>query len=176
MASPDQHSSSSSRLPRDSTRTQVFVGGKDFHVDGAILVWGAATERGRTAATALGIADVLTAEDMVNDLRIWQPSAWQDFITQRRSGLPSCSTTSASRVVLATRNSQHNHRGRSGCSLCERSCVSMRACLLALQGCQWMPPFAMRNSGESSHTGVHSDHPCRAIPHTSGLAHHAGSV
>ena len=43
------------------------------------------TEQGRSAAVALGIADVLTAEDMVNDLRVWQPPGWQDFIAQRRS-------------------------------------------------------------------------------------------
>ena len=72
-------------LARDPAAYQVFVDGQLTHVDGTILVWGAATEQGRSAAAALGIADVLTADDMVNDLHIWQPPSWQDFIAQRRS-------------------------------------------------------------------------------------------
>ena len=72
-------------LARDRAAYQVFVGGKPVHVDGAILVWGAATEPGRSAAVALGVADVLTVEDMVSDLHVWQPPGWQDFIARRRS-------------------------------------------------------------------------------------------
>jgi len=72
-------------LARDRAACQVFVGGKPVHVDGAILVWGAATEPGRSAAVALGVADVLTVEDMVSDLHVWQPPGWQDFIARRRS-------------------------------------------------------------------------------------------
>jgi hypothetical protein len=72
-------------LACDPAVYQVFVGGKPIHADGAILVWGAATEQGRSAALALGVADVLTVEDMLSDLRIWQPSGWQEFIAQRRS-------------------------------------------------------------------------------------------
>ena len=69
----------------EPTAYGVFVAGKLTEIDGAILVWGAATPQGRSAAAALGIADVLTVEDMVSDLHIWQPSAWRDFIAQRRS-------------------------------------------------------------------------------------------
>lgn len=47
-------------------------------------MWGAATEQGRSTAIALGIADVLTVEDMVSDLHIWQPRGWRDFIAHRR--------------------------------------------------------------------------------------------
>ena len=72
-------------LARDRAAYQVFVGGKPVHVDGVILVWGAATEPGRSAAVALGVADVLTVEDMVSDLHVWQPPGWQDFIARRRS-------------------------------------------------------------------------------------------
>jgi hypothetical protein len=72
-------------LARDPDAYQVFVGGKPIDVAGAILVWGTSTEQGRSAAVALGIADVLTADDMVNDLHIWQLPGWQDFIAQRRS-------------------------------------------------------------------------------------------
>lgn len=70
---------------REPTAYHVFVAGKPTDIDGAILVWGAATPQGRSAAAALGIADVLTVEDMVGDLHVWQPPAWRDFIAQRRS-------------------------------------------------------------------------------------------
>jgi hypothetical protein len=70
---------------RDPAVYQVFVAGKPIEVDGAILVWGAATPQARSAAAALGIVDVLTAEDMVSDLHAWQSPAWRDFIAQRRS-------------------------------------------------------------------------------------------
>jgi hypothetical protein len=70
---------------REPTAYHVFVAGKPTDIDGAILVWGAATPQGRSAAAALGIADVLTVEDMVRDLHVWQPPAWRDFIAQRRS-------------------------------------------------------------------------------------------
>lgn len=70
---------------RDSTAYRVIVAGKPINVDGAILVWGAVTPEGRSAAAALGIADVLSVEEMLNDLHVWQPQAWRDFIAQRRS-------------------------------------------------------------------------------------------
>jgi hypothetical protein len=70
---------------RDPAAYQIFIAGKLIGIDGAILVWGAATPQGRSAAAALGIADVLTVEDMVSDLHVWQPPAWRDFIAQRRS-------------------------------------------------------------------------------------------
>jgi hypothetical protein len=63
---------------RDPATYQVFTAGKLIEVDGAILVWGAATSLGRSAASALGIVDVLTAEDMIGDLHVWQPPAWRD--------------------------------------------------------------------------------------------------
>jgi hypothetical protein len=70
---------------QEPTAYGVFVAGKLTEIDGAILVWGAATPQGRSAAAALGIADVLTVEDMVSDLHTWQPRAWREFIAQRRS-------------------------------------------------------------------------------------------
>jgi hypothetical protein len=70
---------------RDPAAYQVFVKGKPLAVAGAILVWGATTPQGRAAATALGIANVLTVEEMVKDLHAWHPAAWQEFVSQRRS-------------------------------------------------------------------------------------------
>ena len=69
---------------RDPAAYQVFLAGKPIKVDGAILVWGASTPQGRSAAAALGIVDVLTVEDMVSDLHAWRSPAWRDFIAQRR--------------------------------------------------------------------------------------------
>jgi hypothetical protein len=70
---------------RDPAAYQVFTAGKPIEADGAILVWGAATPQGRSAAAALGIIDVLTVEDMIGDLHAWQPSTWRAFVAQRRS-------------------------------------------------------------------------------------------
>src|SRR6266705_5543664 len=49
-------------LARDRAACQVFVGGKPVHVDGAILVWGAATEPGRSAANAMDFS-VISVRD-----------------------------------------------------------------------------------------------------------------
>jgi len=87
-------------LARDRAACQVFAGGQPVRVDGAILARGAATGPGRPAAVALGVADVLTVEDMVSDRHAWPPPGWQDFIARRRSwatelsgylGSPGCS-------------------------------------------------------------------------------------
>jgi hypothetical protein len=69
---------------RNPTDFQVLVNSKPVHFDGGVLVWGAATSEGRSAAVARGIADVLTVEDMLDDLHTWQPGAWHDFVAQRR--------------------------------------------------------------------------------------------
>jgi hypothetical protein len=69
---------------RHPAEYQVFVNSKAVETNGAVLIWGAATPEGRSAAVAQGIADVLTVEEMLNDLHIWQPVAWQQFVDQRR--------------------------------------------------------------------------------------------
>jgi hypothetical protein len=71
-------------LARDPSAYRVFVAGRPVDVDGAVLVWGAATPQGRSAAVARGVAEVLTVEDMVSDLNAWQSAEWQNFIAQRR--------------------------------------------------------------------------------------------
>lgn len=72
-------------LARDPAAYHVSVASRPIDIDGAILVWGAATPRGRSAAVARGVADVLTVEDMVSDLSAWQPAEWQHFIAERRT-------------------------------------------------------------------------------------------
>ena len=72
-------------LAHNPAAYQVSVAGRPAEIDGAILVWGAATPEGRSAAAAYGVADVLTVENMVNDLNAWQSAGWQDFIAERRA-------------------------------------------------------------------------------------------
>lgn len=64
----------------------VKVGGKPMVADGAILVWGATTPEGALSATeATGIADVLSVENMIEDLHRWQDGAWRARTEQLRS-------------------------------------------------------------------------------------------
>ena len=49
------------------TSYHVTVAGKPTDIDGAILVWGAVTPQGLAGASALGIVNVLTVEEMVRD-------------------------------------------------------------------------------------------------------------
>jgi hypothetical protein len=55
----------------------VKVGGKAVTVDGAILVWGAVDrDRREEVRAAFGFHDVLSLEEMLDDLRAWQDPAW----------------------------------------------------------------------------------------------------
>ena len=67
----------------DSRR--VAIKGKTVPVDGAILVWGSASDAGRTdSRRGLGVADVLTIEDMLDDLERWRPAEWSEYISPRK--------------------------------------------------------------------------------------------
>ncbi len=62
---------------RDPGKRLVRVAGKPVAVDGAILVWGAVDPAGRDAAMqACGFHDVLSVEEMLDDLRVWRDPAW----------------------------------------------------------------------------------------------------
>lgn len=62
---------------REPAKRLVKTAGKVTPIDGAILVWGAVSEQGRAAAIAeLGLADVLSLEDMIADLRARQDPDW----------------------------------------------------------------------------------------------------
>lgn len=56
-----------------------------IRVDGTILIWGAVTPEGRSAVIEeYGFADVLSVEEMVNDLHRWKPGEWGEEIERLR--------------------------------------------------------------------------------------------
>ncbi len=62
------------------------VGAKPVAIDGAILIWGATTPDGVAAVKeSLGVADVLSIEEMVNDLHRWEDDAWMTRVHQLKS-------------------------------------------------------------------------------------------
>jgi hypothetical protein len=66
--------------------TFVKNDGRPLAIDGAILVWGAVTPVGRSAAMAeYGFADVLGLEDMLSDLIAWQDPAWSARVEELAS-------------------------------------------------------------------------------------------
>ncbi len=74
------------RLASDPTALIVRRGGQPENVDGAILVWGAVSPEGRTAAmTEHGLADVLSVETMLTDLQTWAPAEWTTFLDRYES-------------------------------------------------------------------------------------------
>jgi hypothetical protein len=61
----------------DPARRAVKVGGKAVAIDGAILVWGAVDrDRRDEVRQAFGFHDILSLEEMLEDLRAWQDPAW----------------------------------------------------------------------------------------------------
>jgi hypothetical protein len=84
---PGHHRTSIHRIPRIRARSGRLSGLSGRQTDRhrrSHLGVGAATAQGKTAVGSLGITDVLTVEDMVSDLHVWRPPAWQDLIAQRR--------------------------------------------------------------------------------------------
>jgi IS1 family transposase len=64
---------------------QTYVGGKKIDVDGAILIWGSATDEGkRTVIKKYGFSDILTMAEIIHDLRSWKSEPYQDLIKERR--------------------------------------------------------------------------------------------
>lgn len=64
---------------------KVCVGGKEVPVDGAILIWGAATAEGREAVVReYGISEVLSIAEIIDELRAWETEPYLEFIEQRR--------------------------------------------------------------------------------------------
>ncbi len=65
---------------------RVFVNKKEIAVDGAILIWGAATPEGRRAVIdAKGFFDVLSIEEIISDLITWNHAGYLALMEQRRS-------------------------------------------------------------------------------------------
>lgn len=63
----------------------VKVGGEKIEVDGALLIWGAATDDGRKSVRdSYGFADILTMADIINDLQKWKHEGFNKLIEDRR--------------------------------------------------------------------------------------------
>jgi hypothetical protein len=67
-------------------RYLVKIDGRQTPVDGAILVWGAVTNDGRSAAMgSFGFADVLSLETMLSDLKAWEDVDWRSRVVELRT-------------------------------------------------------------------------------------------
>lgn len=65
---------------------QTFVGGKELAIDGAILIWGAATPEGKRAVIdTYGFSEILTMAEIIYDLRGWGYEPYRKLIEDRRS-------------------------------------------------------------------------------------------
>ena len=63
----------------------VVVNKEKIEVDGALLIWGAATDEGReTVRNSCGFADILTMADIINDLQKWKHKGFNKLIEDRR--------------------------------------------------------------------------------------------
>jgi hypothetical protein len=72
-------------LARDPASHPVHVRAKPVEVSGAILVWGAVDAAGHADAMATyGFADVLSLEELLRDLRRWDPPDWRATVDQYR--------------------------------------------------------------------------------------------
>lgn len=68
-----------------SPNQQSYVNGQELQTSGAILIWGATTPEGRQSVIdAKGFFDILTIEDMVGDLTMWNHEPYLQFMEQRR--------------------------------------------------------------------------------------------
>lgn len=64
---------------------QTFLKTKAIQIDGAILVWGAATPLGKTAVMMeKSFFDVLTIAEMISDLLSWKNEPFKNLMEQRR--------------------------------------------------------------------------------------------
>ncbi len=73
-------------LARDPAAFEVRTGGRPVTVSGAVLVWGALDDAGRSAAMdTFGFGDVLSVEAMLDDLRAWKPDHWIQRVGQLRA-------------------------------------------------------------------------------------------
>jgi hypothetical protein len=74
------------QVAHDPEGVEVFVLGRQVRISGSILVWcGVAAEGRRWAKRELGMTDVLSLEQMVNDLREWNPSGYSAYLRDRAS-------------------------------------------------------------------------------------------
>lgn len=70
------------RSPND---WRVFVKKREIPIQGAILIWGAATEDGKAQVKERrGFHDVLTIAEICRDLRKWNCEKFKGLVTDRR--------------------------------------------------------------------------------------------
>lgn len=70
---------------RRSSEQTVHIRGTPVAVEGAILVWGAATSEGRqTVRDAHGFHDVLTIENICSDLAAWKHEGYFTLLSERQ--------------------------------------------------------------------------------------------
>lgn len=68
-------------MAKDPESRLVKVKGRPTEFAGAIIIGGATTPEGRTAAMkTYGFADVLSLEEMLRDLRDWDDAAWRSRV------------------------------------------------------------------------------------------------
>ena len=71
-------------LARNPGAHGVTVNGKHVSPAGAILVWGSVTGEGRVdVRQATGVVDVLSVEDIISDLLVWNPLEYREFVEAR---------------------------------------------------------------------------------------------
>ena len=64
---------------------QVFVNKKEVQIDGAILIWGAASSEGcKAVMDAKGFFDILTVDKIINDLKEWSSEPYHKLLEHRR--------------------------------------------------------------------------------------------
>ena len=65
---------------------RAYVGKKEVAIDGAILIWGAATSAGRVAVIGeKGFFEVLTLAEIIADLKHWQSEPYRVLLEHRRA-------------------------------------------------------------------------------------------
>jgi hypothetical protein len=64
---------------------EVYVAGNRVRIDGAILIWGSATQEGRRAVIqGKGFHDVLTIADIRRQLSSWNHDGYRNLLSQRQ--------------------------------------------------------------------------------------------
>ena len=72
-------------LAKNPTAYEVAVSGKSVPMQGAILIWGAATAEGKLAVREhYGFFDVLTMDEIIADLCHWNHEGYRKLVESRR--------------------------------------------------------------------------------------------
>jgi hypothetical protein len=73
-------------VARKAETWRAYIAKRDVKIDGAILIWGAATEEGRAEAMRdKGFTEVLTLAEIIADLNSWNNGNYRSLLEQRRT-------------------------------------------------------------------------------------------